>query len=434
MPEPFCKTLPPDEVSLSFVDAVKSRQAEIVDRLLTKNESLRANINEPWFSFDSPAVVSCKDSETTLKVLLKHGADINCRSQWWAGSFGVLDGASPEIAQFLIERGAKLDIHSAAEQGKTELVTDFLDADEDLVNARGGDGQTPLHTASTIEIVNILLDRGADPSIRCLDHSATAAQYAVSDPQKCRHLVMRGSTPDIFMACAIGDREMLENILAVDPEAISSRVGSCPHTRPIDHRSHNHIYFWKLLSAATPLDVAREFNHTHLYEAIYQRSPAAKQFLAACWDGNRARAKSVIDANPNVIETLNEIEKKELARAAWHGKLDSVRVMLEFGFDPHLPGDENSTPLDRASFHGFREVVELLLENDPNPPLEFKNSYGGTPLGACVHGAVHSWMQNTDHVGTARALLKAGAIANPDWIPLEAHREMEELLKDHLNS
>ena len=433
MAEPFCKTELPNEISCSFVEAIKARQPNVVDSLLTNNEELRANIDQPWFAFDSPAVVTCKDSEATIKILLKHGANINCRSQWWAGSFGVLDGASPEMAQLLVERGAKLDIHSAAEQGMLELVSDFLDTDSELVNALGGDGQTPLHTASTIEIVDLLLDRGAEQNIRCLDHSATAAQYAVSNPEKCRHLITRGANPDIFMACALGDREMLEQILAEDPKSLSSRVGSCQHTRRVHIRSHNHIYFWKLLAAATPLDVAREFNQTHVYEEVFRRSPAPQKLLAACWDGSRERAMAVTNENPKLMDCLSKIEKKEMARAAWHGRVDSVRLMLELGFDPHLPGDENSTPLDRAAFHGFREVVEVLLEHDSNPPLELKNSFGGTPLGACFHGAIHSWMRNTDHVGTARALLNAGAKANPDWIPMD-HPEMEKLLQDHFNN
>ena len=209
MAQPFCRTEPPTEVANSFVEAVNKRQSEIVDDLLTKHSELRKSVNEHWFSFDSPAMVAAKDSEAIVRVLLKHGADINQRSSWWAGSFSVLDGASPEMANFLIERGAKLDIHSAAEQGKLDVVSDFLDAEPELVNARGGDGQTPLHVAANNEIAELLLSRGADQSIRCLDHSATAAQYSVSNPDQCRFLLTRGATPDIFMACALGDLSLI---------------------------------------------------------------------------------------------------------------------------------------------------------------------------------------------------------------------------------
>lgn len=266
---------PPDEQSQAaidaFVAAVNSRNGKLVDELLSRESFLRLNIDRPWFDFDSPAVVAAKDSSAILKILIRHRADLNARSTWWAGSFGVLDGASPEMAQFLIERGAKLDIHSAAEHGKLDLVEEFLEQDAELVNSRGGDGQTPLHVAANLEIVDLLLDNGADQTIRCLDHSATAAQYAVSDPQKCRHLIMRGSTPDIFMACALGDRELMENVLQEEPESIASEIGSCPHTKPVHEKSHLHIYFWKLLGAKTPTQVAHEFNSIHLYEELRRR-------------------------------------------------------------------------------------------------------------------------------------------------------------------
>lgn len=415
MPEPFCRTEPPNEVSRRFVLAVKNRQVEEVERLLGENPSLQKNIDSHWFDFDSPAIVAAKNSEKMIKVLLRHGADINNRSSWWAGSFGVLDGANEQMAQFLIERGAKLDIHSAAEQGKLELVREFIERDPGSVNARGGDGQTPLHVASTIPIVDLLLENEADQEIRCLDHSATAAQYSVSNPEKCRHLVLRGSSPDIFLACALGDREMVEKILQEDPDALTYRIGSCPDTSPVDDRSHNHIYFWKLLGATTPLDVAREFNHAQLYEELFRRSPAKQQFLAACWDGDRQRVQKVLEKAPNIIGQLDEREKREMARAAWDGRLASVKLMLECGFDPHLPGDEESTPLDRAAFHGHREIVELLLERDANPPLEVKNAYGGTPLSCCAYGSVHGWKQDTDYLGTAKALIEAGAKIDANW-------------------
>ena len=46
-----------------------------------------------------------------IDALLRAGADIDARSDWWAGSFGVLDYASG-LENFLIERGARVDAHA----------------------------------------------------------------------------------------------------------------------------------------------------------------------------------------------------------------------------------------------------------------------------------------------------------------------------------
>lgn len=55
--------------------------------------------------------------------------------------------------------------------------------DAGVVHARGGDGQTPLHCASTAQIAAFLLDHGADIDARDVDHESTPAQYMVSDRQ-----------------------------------------------------------------------------------------------------------------------------------------------------------------------------------------------------------------------------------------------------------
>ena len=92
-------------------------------------------------------IVAAKKHRELVEVLLKHGADINARSDWWAGSFGVLDGVDRETFDFLVARGATPNIHAYSAQGMADEVRDCLQQDPTLANARGGDGQTPLHVA-----------------------------------------------------------------------------------------------------------------------------------------------------------------------------------------------------------------------------------------------------------------------------------------------
>ena len=414
-----------------FVKAVLENDVPKTRKLLSSDSHLVENINRCWFYFDSPAVVHAKQNIEMIETLLDFGADINARSDWWAGSFGVLDGVDLDQASRLMELGAKLDINSASELGLIDEVNNFLREDPNVVHARGGDGQTPLHVASSIEIIDRLIEAGTNLEARDFDHSATAAQYLVDQPELCRHLINRGATPDIFMATVLGDRVLVKQLIDETPECVAWRVGSCPHTMPIHERAANHIYFWKLKQAQTAAEIAIAFDHDEIFEYLYQYSSPKMQLLASCWQANRPAAKAVTDAHPGIVQQLNEHEQKDLARAAWTGKTIVVKTMLDCGFDPHVVGDEESTPLDRASFHGYRDIVELLLQHDSDPPIEQKNVYGGTPLDACTFGAVHSWIKNSDHLGTARLLIGAGAKIDPNWIPTGL-KEMDELLAEAL--
>ena len=102
------------------------------------------------------AAVQRSDRET-IDVLLRAGANIRKRSDWWAGSFGVLDDCDPSLVEFLTQRGAELDVHSASRLGMIAKLRELVTADPGVVHARGGDGQTPLHFASTVEVAEFLL-------------------------------------------------------------------------------------------------------------------------------------------------------------------------------------------------------------------------------------------------------------------------------------
>jgi hypothetical protein len=181
-----------------------------------------------------------------LDVLLAAGADMNAKSSWWAGGFGLLHGASPELAAYAIRRGAFVDIHAAARLGLIDRVRELLDSDGTLVHARGGDGQTPLHFASTIDIAAYLLDQGAEIDARDVDHESTPAQYMIDDRQDvARYLIQRGCKTDILMAAALGDIGLIRRHLDEDPGCIRMRVSEefFPMVRP---RAGGTIYQWKL--------------------------------------------------------------------------------------------------------------------------------------------------------------------------------------------
>ena len=109
----------------------KAFQADDVGRvrgLLDSHPELKAKINEPLGPFDSPPIVNVR-SRSMLDVLLEAGADLNAKSRWWAGGFGLLDWASPEVAAYAIERGAFVDVHAAARLGMMSRLRELISLD-----------------------------------------------------------------------------------------------------------------------------------------------------------------------------------------------------------------------------------------------------------------------------------------------------------------
>ena len=180
--------------------AFEADDAAAVRALLERHPRLQPLVDAPVGPFDSPAIVNVR-SRAMLDVLLDAGADINARSRWWAGGFGLLDSATPDLAAYAIERGATVDAHAAARLGLMDTLRALVTRDPAIVHARGGDGQTPLHFAGSIEAAGYLLDHGADIDARDVDHESTPAQHMAGNRHDvARFLVSRGCWTDLLLA------------------------------------------------------------------------------------------------------------------------------------------------------------------------------------------------------------------------------------------
>jgi hypothetical protein len=411
-----------------FLAAVQARDAEALRRAV-EAQRVVAEIDRPWFDFDAPAVVQLKHDLACVDVLIAAGAEIDARSAWWAGGFGVLDGVDEELARDLIARGATLDATAAAELGWTEELRQLLEHDAALVSRPMGDGQQPLHRAASFEVARLLLERGAALDARCVDHESTPAQYLIgSHPEVARFLVEQGAPCDLFLAAALGDLPRAEAALQEHPSALTHRIGRPPYPR-LGRDHGGHIYQWTLGFDLSPHEVARRRGHGVLYERLVALSSPEVQLLARARAGESVEAHAVLRRSPGLVERLDPEDQKIMAQAAWDGDLAAVRLLLDLGFDPHVRGPEESTPLDRAAFHGFAAIVELLLRVDRRPPLEWLSSHGATPLQTCVYGAVHSWRRHEgDHARTALLLIEAGSRVDPNWIPCE-HAGVDLMLR-----
>ncbi|GAC1450763.1 MAG: hypothetical protein NVSMB9_35440 [Isosphaeraceae bacterium] len=389
-------------------EAFHADDADQVRRLLGRHPELKAMINAPVGPFDSPAIVNAR-SLPMIDVLLDAGADLNAKSCWWAGGFGLLHCAPPELAAHAIERGAQVDVHAAARLGMMEKLREWNSRDPAAVHARGGDGQTPLHFAGTVEVATYLLDQGAEIDALDLDHESTPAQHMLGDRlEVARCLVSRGCRTDLLMASALGDLDLVHRHLDADPDCIRLRV-SDEFFPMINKKAGGTIYQWTLGFHVSAHQVARKFGHEDVLRLLLERSPAAVKLIAACWLGDQVLLKTIGTENPDVADGFSDSDRLQVAHAARNNEMEVLRLLLENGLPANARGQHQATPLHWAAFHGNVDMTRILLRVKPS--LEATDAdFHGTPLGWAIHGSENGWHRETgDHAATVEALLQAGA-------------------------
>lgn len=410
-----------------FRSALHARDAEHVRVLLETYADVRAAVNSPIGAFGGrPASIARKDLPT-LDVLLEYGADLNLKSDWREGPFGLLEhDITPDEAAPLIARGAVVDIFAAAHLGMFDRIRELVEADRSLVTARGGDGKTALHCATRLDIAEYLLDRGAAIDARDVDHGSTAAQYLIRDaPRVVRMLVDRSAWFDVFIAVGLRDRALVERCLREDPESLDHRTWQGRYTTPGSgeptpetaayHRGD--IYRWVFGHNVSVVDAARMLGFDDMVDLLLAHATPAQKLLAACAAADRAAAEAVVSEHPDVVSTLSPGQSRLIADRGHANDTAAVTLMLDLGFNALVPGPDNFEAIRWAVFLGNAELTRRLLQH--NPPLNTPDrSYGGTLLGNCLYGAVCGWGADSgDFVTTVQLLLDAGEEVKPRFLP-----------------
>lgn len=392
-----------------FKQVVLHEDGASLRRLFAEHPEWKSRIDEPLFAFDSPAIVMAagRGKREGIDALLEMGADIDARSSWWAGGFGVLDNDQHDIATYLIERGAKVDAHAAARHGMIEKLRELVAANSEVVNARGGDGQTPLHVAFSVEIAGFLLNHGAGIDALDIDHESTPAQYLIrSHPEIVRYLIGRGCKTDILMASAAGDTALVGRHLDADPQSIRTRVNN-EYFPMRNHRAGGTIYRWTLGNNRSPHQVASSFGHQTALALLFEHTPDDLKLVQACLTGNAPMVKEMTAQNPEKVRAMAQANPNYISDAAEDNNAEAIRLMLEAGWPTE--GDCKHTPLHWACWHGNGAMVLAILPF--HPPLEALDAdYHATPLGWAIHGSENGANRETgDYAKTVQALLTAGA-------------------------
>ncbi|HET8889811.1 MAG TPA: ankyrin repeat domain-containing protein [Candidatus Angelobacter sp.] len=396
-------------------------------RVLKQFPALKARINESAGDFGSPLINHVK-SPAMLDAFLEAGADINARSKWAPGSFGLLDGAPPEVAAHAIERGAIVTVHAAARLGMMKELRELIAADPQLVHARGGDGQMPLHFAGTIEIAEYLLGHGADIDARDLDHKSTAAQWMLGErTEVARYLVQRGCKTDILMAAALGDLQLVQKLLEADPECIRMRV-SDEYFPLIGMGSGGTIYQWQLGWYVSAVQVAKAHGHQAVFDLLMERCPDEEKLLNACWLHDEAMVQLLLERQPGLSSKLPTAGRRHVAHAARNNDAIAAQLMVTAGLPVNIFSQHHASALHWAAFHGNAEMAQLLVKH--HAALEdTSNEYKGTALNWAQYGSRNAWRPELgDYPATVEVLLAAGAKFPKQLSGTEA---VQEVLRRH---
>eukprot|EP00128_Syssomonas_multiformis_P014362 Colp12_sorted_trinity150504_noHs@8586 len=145
-----------------------------------------------------------------------------------------------------------------------------------------------------------------------------------------------------------------------------------------------------------------------------------KQFLEACFDGEAAKVRALLDKGVKVDTTDNN-GNTGLSEAAAGGDVETIKVLISAGAEVNSLGHFKRTPLYRAAFGGHLDAVTVLLEAGGDPRLvdaESNTASLATSV-AAIKEAIASW----DIARTDVLLVK---LAQEREKRLEAERQRKE--------
>jgi ankyrin repeat protein len=213
-------------------------------------------------------------------------------------------------------------IHAAAAKGDLVTVIAWLDADPTLIHTVDREGRTLLHLAllshAPPPVVGLLLDRGADVHVRRGGSDAEPIDMALWNRrprhlEAARLLLERGATFDLAVACALGDRDRVRQMLDAEPERIRE-------ARPCGRR---------------PLSAAIEMGHYDIARLLLERG-----------------------ADPNWWEDPDAPKGRALHAAARSGEFWLVQLLLAHGADPNSGIDSSGNALFAAATPEIRRLLE----------------------------------------------------------------------------
>ncbi|HWY86089.1 MAG TPA: ankyrin repeat domain-containing protein [Gemmataceae bacterium] len=301
----------------------------------------------------------------------------------------------------------------ACAAGDMPKVKALLAKDRRLVNAQIYYYQFPIHLAARAgygEIVNLLLDQGAEP----LSWGQVLLAARERGHRQVEEVLLRSMSKRFNYSPDFD--EVKEAIIARDARKIGAVLRRKPNLAQASDAGGNNALHWSVITRqlelidrfaalGTPIDAERADGQTPVLIAVnggcnsyraardrshpsirnrfvmvgYLLARGAKYTISvAAALGDQERVEQLLHEDSGLARRLDSARESPLSYASQGGYLHIVRLLLEHGADPNTPeGDApDGLALYLACAGNHLDIARLLLENGANP---------NAGLDSCMH-------------------------------------------------
>lgn len=322
---------------------------------------------------------------SSVKLLVNHGANVNCGKQLGCPSavhYALMlpNANDAEILRILIEHGANISepytdgdsvLMQACYWGMLECCR-LLIGNGVSVNLANKAGETALMKSWKPEVIQLLLNEGADATARDKFGNTPLMHYT--------HAIEKKNAKEVVSLLMLAECDLeateysLRNynalLLAVQEDNIECATALIRSGANVNFHSGGTLDKY-------PITIAAERNHSDMVRMLLEQG-----------------------ANPNAADNVDGLQA--IHYAAKNGNIEMLESLIQYGAKADSIAEGSLTPLVLAAGEGHTDMVKKLLSLGVSPN-QGKNFIGNSALAAaCLSG----------NLSVVKALLEAGADIN----------------------